>query len=97
MSDFSDVPDDEHDPITLSPVVEEFLGDPGTPADVFSAVVAFLIDLRQNAFPHLSLPVPGRPGMHSAPLRRDQGLVEYAVNEGSDPPQIYVSRILRAD
>ncbi|MFI5649252.1 hypothetical protein [Kitasatospora sp. NPDC051705] len=97
MTDFSDSPDDEHDPLTLSPAVEEFLGDPGTPADVFSALVAFLVDLRENPFPHLSMPVPGRPGMHSAPLRRDLGLVEYAVNEASDPPRIYVSRILRAD
>ncbi|MFJ9777634.1 hypothetical protein ACIRVF_41415 [Kitasatospora sp. NPDC101157] len=97
MSDDFEHPDDEDDPITLSPVVEEFLGDPGTPAEVFSAVVAFLVDLRENPFPHLSMPVPGRPGMHSAPLRRDLGLVEYAVNEDSDPPRIYVSRILRAD
>ncbi|MFF9646244.1 hypothetical protein [Kitasatospora aureofaciens] len=95
MSDYNDFPDD--DPVTLSPTAEEFLGDPGTPADVFSAVVAFLVDLRENPFPHLSMPVPGRPGMHSAPLRRDLGLVEYAVNEDSDPPRIYVSRILRAD
>lgn len=35
--------------------------------------------------------------MHSAPLRRDLGLVEYAVEEGQQPPRIYVSRILRAD
>ncbi|MFE5588405.1 hypothetical protein [Kitasatospora sp. NPDC056531] len=97
MSDISDFPDDEHDPVTLSPVVEEFLGDPSTPADVFSAVVAFLVDLRENPFPHLCMPVPGRPGMHSAPLRRDLGLVEYVVNEEADPPRIYVSRILRAD
>ncbi|MGW4892962.1 hypothetical protein ACWEQL_11985 [Kitasatospora sp. NPDC004240] len=73
------------------------MSDPGTPADVFSAVVAFLVDLRENPFPHLSMPVPGRPGMHSAPLRRDLGLVEYVVNEGQDPPRIYVSRILRVD
>ncbi|MFE7529110.1 hypothetical protein ACFU7Y_25830 [Kitasatospora sp. NPDC057542] len=97
MSDYNEFPDDEDDPITVSPAVEEFLGDPGTPADVFSAVVAFLVDLRENPFPHLSMPVPGRPGMHSSPLRRDLGLVEYAVNEGSAPPRIYVSRILRAD
>ncbi|MFF0415571.1 hypothetical protein ACFYUY_34705 [Kitasatospora sp. NPDC004745] len=62
MTDFSDSPDDEYDPLTLSPAVEEFLGDPGTPADVFSALVAFLVDLRENPFPHLSMPVPGRPG-----------------------------------
>ncbi|MBP0453954.1 hypothetical protein J5Y04_31090 [Kitasatospora sp. RG8] len=97
MSDYSDFLDDEDDPLTLSPAVEEFLGDPGTPADVFSAVVAFLVDLRENPFPHLSMPIPGRPGMHSAPLRRDLGLVEYVVNEDLDPPRIYVSRILRAD
>ncbi|MCG6498130.1 hypothetical protein [Kitasatospora sp. A2-31] len=36
MSDFSEFPDDEEDPITLSPVVEEFLGDPGTPAPTCS-------------------------------------------------------------
>ncbi|MEY9944087.1 hypothetical protein ABH937_001149 [Kitasatospora sp. GAS1066B] len=30
-------------------------------------------------------------------MRRDVGLVEYAVNEDTDPPTIYVSRILRAD
>ncbi|MET8630052.1 hypothetical protein ABZW30_41105 [Kitasatospora sp. NPDC004669] len=88
---------DEDDPITLSPAVEELLAAPGTSPDVFSAVVAFLVDLRENPFPHLSLPVPGRPGMHSAPLNRDLGLVEYAVNEDIDPPRIYVSRILRAD
>ncbi|MFF2751364.1 hypothetical protein ACFVVA_38245 [Kitasatospora sp. NPDC058048] len=97
MSDHNEFPDDQDDPITVSPAVEEFLGDPGTPADVFSAVVAFLVDLRENPFPHLSMPVPGRPGMHSAPLRRDLGLVEYAVNEVTEPPRIYVSRILRAD
>ncbi|MDH6145990.1 MULTISPECIES: hypothetical protein [Kitasatospora] len=96
MSEYIDYPD-EDDPITFSPVVEEFLGDPGTPADVFSAVVAFVVDLREDPFPHLSMPVPGRPGMHSAPLRRDLGLVEYAVNEATEPPAIYVSRILRAD
>ncbi|MEV8327792.1 hypothetical protein [Kitasatospora sp. NPDC056731] len=96
MSDHVGDPD-EDDPITLSPAVEEFLGDPGTPADVFSAVVAFLVDLRENPFPHLSMPVPGRPGMHSAPLLRDLGLVEYAVDEGQDPSRVYVSRILRAD
>lgn len=44
MSEFPD----EDDPITVSPAVEEFLGDPGTPAEVFSAVVAFLVDLREN-------------------------------------------------
>ncbi|MFJ2777742.1 hypothetical protein [Kitasatospora sp. NPDC087315] len=71
--------------------------DPSTSADVFSAVVAFLVDLRENPFPHLSMPIPGRPGMHSAPLRRDLGLVEYAVDEGQDPSRVYVSRILRAD
>ncbi|MEU3564174.1 MULTISPECIES: hypothetical protein [unclassified Kitasatospora] len=97
MSDHNGFPDDEYDPITVSPAVEEFLGDPGTPADVFSAVVAFLVDLRENPFPHLSMPVPGRPGMHSAPLRRDLGLVEYVVDEGQDPPRIYVSRVLRVD
>ncbi|MEU9046586.1 MULTISPECIES: hypothetical protein [unclassified Kitasatospora] len=96
MSDYTELPDDD-DPITLSPAVEEFLGDPDIPADVFSAVVAFIVDLREHPFPHLSMPVPGRSGMHSAPLRRDLGLVEYAVNESADPPQIYVSRILRAD
>ncbi|MCX5215936.1 hypothetical protein OG689_43130 [Kitasatospora sp. NBC_00240] len=96
MSEYDDEPE-EDDPITFSPVVEEFLEDPGTPAEVFSAVVAFIVDLRENPFPHLSMPVPGRPGMHSAPLRRDLGLVEYAVNEDADPPAIYVSRILRAD
>jgi hypothetical protein len=64
---------------------------------VFSATVAFLVDLRENPFPHLSMPVPGRLGMHSAPLRHDIGLVEYAVNEQTDPPTIYISRILRAD
>ncbi|WP_030274321.1 hypothetical protein [Streptomyces sp. NRRL B-24484] len=95
MSDH-DVPAAD-DPITLSPAVEELLADPATPADVFSAAVAFLVELRENPFPHLSLPVPGRPGMHSAPLHRDVGLVEYAVNESTDPPLIYVSRILRAD
>lgn len=88
---------DEDDPIALSPAVEEMLGDPKTPAEVFSATVAFLVDLRENPFPHLSMPVPGRPGMHSAPLRHDIGLVEYAVNETVDPPAIYISRILRAD
>ncbi|MFF7455291.1 hypothetical protein [Kitasatospora sp. NPDC008115] len=95
MSDCTEFPDD--DPITLSPAVEELLGDPGTPADVFSAVVALIVELRENPFPHLSMPVPGRPGMHSAPLRRDLGLMEYAVDEGQEPPRIYVSRILRAD
>ncbi|WP_224277521.1 hypothetical protein [Streptomyces sp. LS1784] len=94
MSDYTEFPGHEDDPITISPAVEEFLGHPGTSAEVFSAVVAFLVDLRENPFPHLSMPVPGRPGMHSAPLRRDPGLVEYAVNEDSDPPRIYVSRIL---
>lgn len=49
MSEYIDYPD-EDDPITFSPVVEEFLGDPGTPADVFSAVVAFVVDLRENPF-----------------------------------------------
>ncbi|MFJ6384644.1 hypothetical protein ACIQI7_32140 [Kitasatospora sp. NPDC092039] len=97
MSDHNEFPDDQDDPITVSPAVEEFLGDPGTPADVFSALVAFLVDLRGNPFPHLSMPVPGRPGMHSAPLRRDLGLVEYAVDERQEPPQIYVSRVLRVD
>lgn len=96
MSDHTGHPD-EDDPIILSPAVEEFLGDPGTPADVFSAVVAFLVDLRENPFPHLSMPIPGRPGMHSAPLRPDLGLVEYAVDEDQDPSRVYVSRILRAD
>ncbi|MER8188570.1 hypothetical protein [Kitasatospora sp. NPDC094015] len=96
MSDYDEFPEDD-DPISFSPVVEEFLGDPGTPADVFSAVVAFVVDLRENPFPYLSMPVPGRPGMHSAPLNRDLGLVEYAVNEDVHPPRIYVSRILRAD
>ncbi|MER7843346.1 hypothetical protein ABTZ03_05280 [Kitasatospora sp. NPDC096077] len=96
MSDHVEVPG-EGDPITFSPAVEELLGDPGTTPDLFSAVVAFLVDIRENAFPHLSMPVPGRPGMHSAPLRRDLGLVEYAVNEEQDPPRIYVSRILRVD
>ncbi|MFJ6772096.1 hypothetical protein ACIQOV_14215 [Kitasatospora sp. NPDC091257] len=93
--DYTELPDD--DPITVSPAVEELLGNPGTPPDVFSAVVAFLVDLRENPFPHLSMPVPGRPGMHSAPLRRDLGLVEYVVDEGQDPPRIYVSRVLRVD
>jgi hypothetical protein len=97
VSGFDDTPDHEDDPIVFSPQVEEFLEEPATPAEVFSAVVAFLVDLRENPFPHLSMPVPGRPGMHSAPLRRDVGLVEYAVNEEADPPQVYVSRILRAD
>ncbi|MGW2401570.1 hypothetical protein ACWCYY_33965 [Kitasatospora sp. NPDC001664] len=99
MSDFGfDGPEhDEDDPITLSPAAEEVLGDPKTPAEVFSAMVAFLVDLRENPFPHLSMPVPGRPGMHSAPLRHDLGLVEYAVNENTEPPTIYISRILRAD
>ncbi|TQF07945.1 hypothetical protein E6W39_01000 [Kitasatospora acidiphila] len=96
MSEYIDYPD-EDDPITFSPVVEEFLGDPGTSADVFSAVVAFVVELRENPFPHLSMPVPGRPGMHSAPLRRDLGLVEYVVDEATEPSAIYVSRILRAD
>ncbi|MFF2115861.1 hypothetical protein [Kitasatospora sp. NPDC058184] len=96
MSGYDEFPDDD-DPITVSPAVEEFLGDPGTPADVFSAVVAFLVDLREDPFPRLSMPVPGRPGMHSAPLRRDLGLVEYAVNEDADPPRVYVSRVLRVD
>ncbi|MFJ9447175.1 hypothetical protein ACIRRH_35795 [Kitasatospora sp. NPDC101235] len=96
MSDYSEFPDDD-DPVAISPAVEDLLGDPGTPAEVFSAVVAFLVDLREDPFPHLSMPVPGRPGMHSAPLRRDLGLVEYAVNEEKDPPRIYVSRVLRAD
>ncbi|WP_031077724.1 hypothetical protein [Streptomyces sp. NRRL WC-3742] len=95
--DFAEYPDDEDDPITLSPAVEEFLADPATPADVFSAFVAFLVDLRENPLPHLSMPVPGRPGMYSAPLRRDLGLVEYAVAEDTDPPQVYVSRVLRVD
>ncbi|MFD8481553.1 hypothetical protein [Kitasatospora sp. NPDC059673] len=94
MSDHSEF---EDDPLILSPAVEESLDDPGTPADVFSTVVAFLVDLRENPCPHLSMPVPGRPGMHSAPLRRDLGLVEYVVNDDTDPPRIYVSRILRAD
>ncbi|MER7672107.1 hypothetical protein ABTY61_27120 [Kitasatospora sp. NPDC096128] len=96
MSGHVEVPD-EDDPVTLSPAVEELLGDPGTTPDLFSAIVAFLVDLRENAFPHLSMPVPGRSGMHSAPLRRDLGLVEYSVDEGQDPPRIYVSRILRVD
>ena len=96
MNGHPDEPD-EHDPLTLSPAVHELLEDPGTPADVFSATVAFLVDLRDNPFPHLSLPVPGRPGMHSAPLRHHVGLVEYAVNEDTDPPSIYISRILRTD
>ncbi|MFI5534487.1 hypothetical protein ACIA8O_38730 [Kitasatospora sp. NPDC051853] len=99
MSDFGfDGPEYyEDDPITLSPTAEELLGDLKTPPEVFSATVAFLVDLRENPFPHLSMPVPGRPGMHSAPLRHDLGLVEYAVNEATDPPAIYISRILRAD
>ncbi|MFB7618497.1 hypothetical protein [Kitasatospora sp. NPDC056181] len=42
-------------------------------------------------------PATPRPGMHSSPLRRDLGLVEYAVDEGQDPPRIYVSRVLRVD
>ncbi|MBD0690514.1 hypothetical protein [Streptomyces sp. CBMA123] len=96
MSDHVEVPD-EDDPITLSPAVEELLDDPGTAPDLFPAVVAFPVDVRENAVPHLSMPVPGRPGMHSAPLRRDLGLVEYAVDEEQDPPRIYVSRILRMD
>ncbi|GHF87032.1 hypothetical protein GCM10018790_75690 [Kitasatospora xanthocidica] len=96
MSEYFEGPD-EDDPITLSPAVEQFLADPDTSPDVFSAVVAFLVDLRENPFPHLSMPVPGRPGMHSTPLRRDLGLVEYAVDETADPARIYVSRILRAD
>ncbi|MGW2375066.1 MULTISPECIES: hypothetical protein [Kitasatospora] len=96
MSDHLQIPDEDN-PITLSPAVEELLGDPGTAPDVFSAVVAFLVDLRENAHPRLSTPVPGRPGMHSAPLRRDLGLVEYAVHEGQEPLRIYVSRILRVD
>ncbi|MFJ1792653.1 hypothetical protein [Kitasatospora griseola] len=87
----------EDDPLVLSPAVAESLGDPGTPPDVFSAVVAFLVDLREHPFPQLSLPVPGRPGMHSAPLPRDLGLVEYTVDDDADPPRIYLSRILRAD
>ncbi len=93
----NDLPEDPYDPLTLSPAVQELLADPTTPADVFSAVAAFLVDVREHPFPHLSLPVPGRPGMHSSPLRRDLGLVEYAVNEDTDPPCIYISRILRAD
>ncbi|MFE2729282.1 hypothetical protein [Kitasatospora sp. NPDC059327] len=64
---------------------------------MFSALVAFLVDVREDPFPDLSLPVPGRPGMHSALLLWDLGLVEYAVNEHTDPPRIYVSRVLRTD
>ncbi|MFF1797877.1 hypothetical protein ACFVXQ_27310 [Kitasatospora sp. NPDC058263] len=41
VSDFIDVPD-ENATRSLSPAVEEFLEDPGTPVGVFSAVVAFL-------------------------------------------------------
>lgn len=94
---FGDNADDLDDPLTLSPAVQDLLADVTTPADVYSAVVAFLVDVREHPFPDLAMPVPGRPGMYSAPLRRDVGLVEYAVNEDTDPPSIYVSRVLRAD
>ncbi|MFD9596432.1 hypothetical protein ACFWA9_27325 [Kitasatospora sp. NPDC059973] len=60
MSEYHDVPDDD-DPLTLSPAVEDFLDDPRTPADVFSAVVAFLVDLREHPFPELSLPAIEEP------------------------------------
>ncbi|GJF35184.1 hypothetical protein KNE206_78840 [Kitasatospora sp. NE20-6] len=95
VSEFQDSCED--DPVALSPVVQELLVDLATLAAVFSAVIAFLVEIREDPFPYLGLPVPCRVGMHSASLARDLGLVEYVVNEAIDPPIIYISRVLRAD
>ncbi|WP_457028068.1 hypothetical protein [Kitasatospora sp. P5_F3] len=103
MSDWDDPydGDEEHDPITLSPQVQEVFDYAVTPPDVVSAIAAFLVGLRETLetgrHPEHAEAIPGLAGAFLAPLARDLGLVQYHATETSYGPGFYVARIVRTD
>lgn len=103
MSDWDDPydGDEEHDPIVLSPQVQEVFDYGVSPPDVVSAIAAFLVGLRETLeagrHPAHAEEVPGLPGTFLAPLARDLGLVQYHATRTPHGPGFYVARIVRTD
>ncbi|MGW2207097.1 hypothetical protein [Streptomyces sp. NPDC001774] len=75
MSDGVDGPGEG--PLVLSPAVGEILFHPHTPADMFSAICAVMVALREalelGVLPPDAMPVPGVPGTYLSPMRRGLG------------------------
>lgn len=94
--------DDEHDPISLCAQVDEMLTDHRTtPPEVLSALIAFLVRLREaldaGQHPDHAEEAPDLPGVYTCPLPGDLGLVEYHETKTLLGPGFYVARVVRAD
>ncbi|MGW2207104.1 hypothetical protein [Streptomyces sp. NPDC001774] len=98
----SDTYGEDFDPISLSPQVEEVIADLSTPAEVFGAVAACLVELREALELGLTLPpgarpVPGEAALYSSFMPGRLGLIEYRPIDTVKGPGFYVTRVIRLD